>query len=157
MKQFVTCRIDDRPYGIDIGFIREINKNFLLTPVERCPDYISGLVNIRGQIVTVLDVGVRMGLPVRKNSGQLYNIVLKGPAELVASGILGDVSLELAEDDKVGFLVDSVGDVVEIDERQIEAVPANVAESQAAFLSGVVRDGAELFAILDVPKVLAGK
>jgi chemotaxis signal transduction protein len=68
--------------GINILFLREINRHIDLTPVDLAPSYVCGLMNLRGQIVTVIDLGVRLGLPPRKITAETGCIVLKSFKEL---------------------------------------------------------------------------
>ena len=77
VKQFVTFRLDNRLLGIDILKVREINRVLDITPVQHAPGYVRGLVNLRGQTITVFDLGTRLGLPPRGITGCSHNIILK--------------------------------------------------------------------------------
>ena len=63
--QFVTCRIGQQLFCVDITLVREINNVLDITAIPKEKDFIRGLINLRGQIVTILDMRVRLGLPVR--------------------------------------------------------------------------------------------
>ena len=132
--QFVTFRIDEHLFGIDVLKVREINRVLEITPVQHAPDYVRGLVNLRGQVVTVFDMGIRLGLNKRNISEESHNIVLKS--------------------EPVGLLVDSIGDVVQTDNDRIEPSPANVSGIEGDFMEGVVRLQNEIILILSTDKVL---
>jgi len=135
-RQFVTFRIDDYFLGIDILKVREINRVLDITPVQHARDHIRGLINLRGQTVTVFDLGVRLGLTRRKITEESHNIILKN--------------------DLVGLLVDSIGDVVEAQNHAIENPPANVGGIEGKFVEGVVKL-AELLVLLSPEKILEYK
>ncbi len=136
-KLFVTFRIDEYLLGIDILKVREINRVLDITYVQHAREYIRGLINLRGQTVTVFDLGIRLGLKIRKITEASHNIVLKA--------------------DLVGLLVDSIGDVVEAREEEIEQPPANVGGITGKFIEGVVKLEDELLILLSVEKILEYK
>jgi len=137
MIQFVTFRIDDLLFGIDVLKVREINRVLEITDVQHSPPHIRGLVNLRGQVVTIFDMGVRLGLKKRVISEDSHNIVLKR--------------------EPVGLLVDAIGDVVQTDQDSIEQPPANVSGIESDFMAGVVRQNNELILILSTEKILNDK
>jgi purine-binding chemotaxis protein CheW len=134
MKQFVTFKMDDGLLGIDVLMVREINRVLDITPVPKAPDYVRGLVNLRGQAVTVFDLGIRLGLGPREITEETHNLVLKH--------------------DLVGLLVDSIGNIVQCEEIEIEPPPANVGNIEGKFLEGVVQMEHQLLVILDTGKIL---
>ena len=133
-KQFDTFRLDDHLVGIDILRVREINRVLDITPVQHAPSYVRGLVNLRGQTVTVLDLGVRLGLSRRMLTEDTHNVILK------------------PED--VGLLVDRIGDVEEADETAIESPPANIGGIAGGFIDCVAKLHKELIVILSPAKIL---
>lgn len=150
MKQFVTFRLDEQYFAIEILYVRELNQILDVTPVQRAPEFIHGLINLRGQIVTVFDVGIRLGLGARKHSGTAYNIILKTNGELIAVRNHEGRTDLMSSDDSAGLLIDAFGDVIEVEDDEIEPAPANIGDLQGKFISGVVKAGHKLFAILDV-------
>jgi len=132
--QFVTFRIDEHLFGIDVLKVREINRVLEITPVQHSPDHVRGLVNLRGQIVTVFDMGIRLGLGIRTISEESHNIVLKS--------------------EPVGLLVDSIGDVVQTEDERVEPPPANVSGIEGDFMAGVVRLKNDIILILSIEKIL---
>jgi purine-binding chemotaxis protein CheW len=149
MTQFTTFRLEDRLFGLDILVVREINQNLDITPVPKARPYIRGLINLRGQIVTIIDLAARLGMSSKPASQDSHNVILKTDAELASL----DKPLATCPD-QVGFLVDSIGDVVEADENQIEATSANVSETEGRYLSGVVRSEHGLLVLLNLRQVL---
>lgn len=151
-KSFVSFQLDDQLFGIDIRQVREINRHLDLTPVPLAPDYVRGLVNLRGQIITILDLKKRLGLGSAELSNISHNIILKTEAEL-GSHRIEDESLSTISD-KASFWVDAIGDVITIDTIEIDPPPANMGEVDGKYLSGVVKLDNRLLSILSIAKVL---
>lgn len=133
-KQFVTFRIEGDLLGIDVLRVREINRMLDITPVPKAPPYVRGLVNMRGQTLTVFDLGIRLGLARREITGESHNVVLK--------------------DQLVGLLVDSIGNIVQCDELDVDRCPANACSLEAKFIEGVVQLEDELLVILRSQELL---
>ena len=156
MSQYSTFRLGDRLFGLDLMMIREINRILDITPVPHAKKHIRGLINLRGQIVTILDLGVRLGLTRQEIIDTSHNIILKTTAEL-ASVRHDGAKPYTTSNDLVGFLVDAIGDVVEADESTIEPPSANVSEAEGGFLSGVIKTDTGLLVLLDINEVLHGE
>lgn len=136
-KQFVTFLIDEYLLGIDILKVREINLCLDITPAQHAPPHVLGLINLRGQTVTVLDLGVLLGLAPRPVSVQSHNIICKDKA--------------------VGLLVDQIGDVLDVEEEELEQPPANLFQASRVkndFIAGVVQLKNDLLMILEPVKIL---
>jgi purine-binding chemotaxis protein CheW len=123
-------------YAIDIARVRGINKLLPITEVERAPDYVRGLVNLRGQVVTVLDLNLRLGRPPTTFTRDTRIIIVS------------------SEDEGVGLLVDRLNDVVHTAADMIEATPANLEGIQGDFFVGVYKAADSLIGILDVDELL---
>lgn len=154
MNQYSTFRLGDRLFGLDLMMIREINRILDITPVPHAREHIRGLINLRGQIVTILDLSVRLGLPRLDIGEESHNVILKTNGELAAAHSGKNFSTST---DLVGFLVDAIGDVVEADESSIEPPSANVSEAEGRFLSGVIKTDNGLLVLLDIREVLHGE
>lgn len=154
MSQFSTFRLGDRLFGLDLMMIREINRILDITPVPHAKEHIRGLINLRGQIVTILDLAVRLGLPSREISDESHNIILKTNAELAVANQASQKHFATSAD-LVGFLVDAIGDVVEADDAAIEPPSANVSEAESQFLAGVIKTDMGLLVLLDIKEVLS--
>ena len=81
-RQFITFYLGEDLFGLDILLVREINRHLELTRVDRTPEFVRGLMNLRGQIVTVLDLGIRLGIGARAIERESSCIVLKTRGEL---------------------------------------------------------------------------
>ena len=146
-KQFVSFQMDNQVFGIDILAVREIIRNVEFTPVEHAPNAVLGLLNLRGQIITVLDLGPTLGLPASKLTPGTRCIILKTAEET------SDLwEKQLIEDelhsDAIGLIVDGISDVVVVEDGGIEAPPANANGVQADFLKGVVKLEEKLMMVL---------
>ncbi len=152
-RQFTTLTLGDAVFGIDILMMREINRNLDLTPVEQAPDYVRGLLNLRGQIVTILDLGARLGFGACTITPRSRCLVLKTSSELAVhhkAGLLDDDT----SDDMVAVLVDSIGDMVDIDDQEIEPPPPNICGIDRKYLSGVIKLENTLIGTLKLREVL---
>ena len=151
MTQYTTFHVGDRLFGLDILGVREIIRVFTITPVPRTEPHIRGLINLRGQIVTILDLAVRLGhepLPVKDSS---HIVILKSGA----SAVQADGRNQGGSQDLTGLLVDAIGDVVEADAFLAEAPPANLTEAEERFLSGVLKTDQGLLVLLNLQELLS--
>jgi purine-binding chemotaxis protein CheW len=130
--EFSTLHIGSAICGIPILEIQEINKNFDITPVPQSSDYIRGIQNLRGQIVTIIDLGLKLGLaPVRSHRENKNIIVNVG-------------------DEPIGLMVDAIDDVLHADSTDIGPVPANIGAIRGRYFKGVVKRKHQLIGILDI-------
>ena len=136
-RQLACFVIGDLLCGIDIKWVQEINRNLKLTQVPLAPDYVVGIMNLRGRIVTVINLGKKLGLP---------------PCHM---GTKGRVIIVDRNDEYIGLLVHGIKDVVNIDVSQITPPPANIAVDKGTFFSGACKVQDSLVSILDVKMVLA--
>ena len=156
MSQYATFRLEERLFGQSIPMVREIIRCYAITPVPHAQPHIRGLINLRGQVVTILDLAVRLGMPRREIQEASHIIILKTTAELASMQSRGQGQGLQTSADMVGFLVDAIGDVVEADEGKIEPASANVTEAEGRFLSGVLKTDAGLLVLLDIKEILGG-
>jgi purine-binding chemotaxis protein CheW len=133
-----TFNIGDACCGINILRVQEINKLTEVTCVPLAPDYVKGILNLRGQIITVIDVGKRLGLPSSEadEAKNQRNIIV------------------YYENESIGLLVDSIGDVFRAENENIEKPPANVVGIQGQFIEGVLKTEKQLISILNLAAVL---
>lgn len=151
MSQFATFRVGERLFGLDILGVREIIRVFNITAVPRADAHIRGLINLRGQIVTILDLSVRLGhepAPIRDSS---HIVILKHAANTIQ--VNGHT--QGGTSDLMGLLVDAIGDVVEAEASLAEAPPANLTDAEERFLSGVLKTDAGLLVLLNVQELLS--
>jgi purine-binding chemotaxis protein CheW len=122
---------------MDILKVQEINKLMQMTKVPQAPEYVLGILNLRGQIVTIIDLGKKLGLGETDISQDPRNIIVNS-----AGG-------------HVGLLVRKISDVVSADMEKRERAPANMSGIQGEFFTGVFKTNDHLIGILNVDKVLS--
>ncbi|BDU73380.1 chemotaxis protein CheW [Mesoterricola silvestris] len=150
MTQFATFRVGERLFGLDILGVREIIRVSNITTVPRSEAHIRGLINLRGQIVTILDLSVRLGHEPAPVGDSSHIVILKQAAAIQAGG-----QTQGGTSDLMGLLVDAIGDVVEADAALAEAPPANLTDAEERFLSGVLKTDAGLLVLLNIPQLLS--
>ena len=135
--ELATFYVGDALCGMDILKVQEINKLMEMTEVPQAPDYVMGIINLRGQIVTVVDLGKKLGLTSTELSDTSRNIIVN------------------SKNEHVGLMVSSISDVVEAEWDKVEKPPANIGGVQGAFFKGVYKTKEALIGILDSDRVLA--
>jgi purine-binding chemotaxis protein CheW len=135
--ELATFYIGDALCGMDILKIQEINKIMQMTKVPQAPEYVLGILNLRGQIVTIIDLGQKLGLGKTDLSQDPRNIIVNS-----AGG-------------HVGLLVRKISDVVSADMEKKERAPANMRGIQGEYFTGVYKTESHLIGILNVDKVLS--
>ncbi len=135
--QWVTFRLDNETYGINVMQVREVLRYSEIAPVPGAPEYVLGIINLRGNVVTVIDTRSRFGLP---------------PADITDNTRV--VIIE-AEKQVVGILVDSVAEVVYLRTSEIDSAPHVGTEESAKFIQGVSNRDNELLILVDLNKLLS--
>jgi len=134
--QFVTFYIDNMMFGIDVKMVQEIIRLQPMTPVPLAPETVEGLINLRGQIITALDLRTRLGLPRRAADNAPMNVVVT-TSEAVVS-----------------LLVDRIGDVVEVVREQFEDTPDTLASVPYSLVTGVYKLKEQLLLVLNAEKAV---
>ncbi len=134
--QLATFYVGDLFVGIEIEKVQEINRRTVLVPAPGAPPQVRGVVNLRGEVVTVLDLRWILGLPTVPVSGQSRNVVTQAEGELV------------------GLLVDRVADIMSISNSAIAPAPPNL-DVDSEFVRGVYRTQKEILLVLNLERVLA--
>ncbi|MCP4003888.1 MAG: chemotaxis protein CheW [bacterium] len=151
-KHGLTCfYLGTDLFAVSLQLVSEINRHIDLTPVRTAPEHVSGLVNLRGQIVTVIDLSGQLGLGDSNIQDASRLIVLKTNSEL-AQCHAGHLS---TSSDKVGLLVDKIADVVNPTEQQLEPPPPNLNGVARGLMLGVCKTENQTIGILDAQRVLA--
>jgi purine-binding chemotaxis protein CheW len=135
--EFATFYVGNILLGIDIRKTEEINRQLDLTTVPNAPALVRGVVNLRGEVVTVVDLRAILGLEPAPLTPSTRNVVVRAGAE------------------RVGLLVDSVADVVTVKAGDIEDPPANVNGVDGQFFQGVYKLDAALLVVLNVSTALS--
>ena len=135
--QLVVFAIGDEEFGVDISQVREIVRLIAITYLPKAPDFIEGVVNLRGQVVAVIDLAKRLSIP-SKQRGEMTRIII--------------VEIEGLT---MGMIVDSVSEVLRLSSEYVEDVPSVIeTEVQEHYISGVCKLKDRLLVLLDLKKVL---
>ncbi len=136
LKELITFYLDDELFGINVSDVLEVNRDLIWTPIPGAASWILGAANLRGQIVTVLDIRPVLGYGER-NDGLFNNVIIVS-----------------AKDELVGVLVDSIADVIDIQAESLQPAPKNLPGLQRRCVSAVVKQEETLIAILEIEAVL---
>ncbi|MGS2717526.1 chemotaxis protein CheW [Eionea flava] len=134
--QWVTFRLAGETYGINVMQVQEVLRHSEIAPVPGAPTYVLGIINLRGNVVTVIDTRHRFGLT---------------PGELTENTRI--VIIE-ADNHVVGILVDSVAEVVYLRQSEIENAPNVGNDESAKFIQGVCHKNDELLILIELDKLL---
>lgn len=150
--QFVTFSVNDNRYGVDILRVREVLKQVSCSPVPGAHPAIVGLMNLRGQVVTVIDLSQRLDTT---NVDRERNtcLILKTDEELERQNLLEQVRGRIGSD-AVGILVDDMGEVITVNEDELSDPPAQMSEQEQALVENVVMLEDYLLTQIAVEKVL---
>jgi len=136
LQRWVTFELDNEVYGISVSEVREVLRYSDIAPVPGAPSFVVGIINLRGNVVTVIDTRSRFGLP---------KSVVNDDTRIIIIDI---------EDQEVGILVDSVAEVVDLDANAIEAAPNVGNEDTSRYIKGVTSMEGSLLILVDVNKLL---
>jgi purine-binding chemotaxis protein CheW len=136
VKQFSTFVVDRLLFGVEVEKVQEVIRYQAMTRVPLAPSVVKGLINLRGQIVTALDLRRRLGLRERATTDLPMNVVVRH------------------DDGVVSFLVDEIGDVLEVEENAFELPPGTLAGEARELIRGVYKLKDTLLIALDTDKML---
>ena len=136
MNDFVAIRIGGQDFGVPVMQVRDVLRRQHLTPVPLAPRAVAGLLNFRGRIVTAIDLRSRLGLPLDAAVGDATHIVVEHGSELYA------------------LVVDSVGDVLPIDERRLETMSLGLDPQWRSLASAAYSTEKGPMMLLDIARVL---
>ncbi len=136
VTQWGTFRLGDEIYGVNVMQIREVLRYTEITPVPGAPYYVLGIINLRGNVVTVIDTRTRFGL----NHGEIDNN--------------SRIVIVEVEKQVVGMLVDSVAEVTYLNESEIETAPNVGNEETSKFITGVCNKHDELLILIDLERMI---
>lgn len=135
-QQFATFFVDNLLFGVEVLRVQEVLRYQEMTPVPRAADVIEGLINLRGQIVTAIDMRRRLHLPPRDDDQTPMNIVVR------------------TEDGAVSLLVDEIGDVLDVDAAAYERPPENLDPAARDLIRGVYKLNDRLMLVLDAERTV---
>ncbi len=134
--ELALFQIGDMLCGLDTHHVQEINHNFEITPVHRAPDYVRGVINLRGEIVTVIDLHQKFSMPPNDAHDDIQVVFVR------------------YEEECIGLLVDNICDVVIAHHFDISPPPSNVDGISGVFIQGVYRMEKDLVIVLDLDELL---
>ena len=134
--QFATFFVADLFFGVDVLRVQEVLRFQQMTCVPQAPDVIEGLINLRGQIVTAIDMRRRLQLPPRAGDQTPMNMVVR------------------TDDGAVSLLVDEIGDVLEVDEAAYERPPEYLDPAAREFIRGIYKLKERLLLVLDAERTV---
>lgn len=135
-NQFSTFRVDGRYYGVNVRLVQEITQSMPLTRVPLAPDYVAGLINLRGQIATAIGLRELFKLKPAVDLSSSVNVICKSEGPLLA------------------LVVDEIGDVLEVEDAIFEPTPNTVNPAVAQFMAGVYKLPTEILSIIDITKLI---
>ena len=135
--QCVTFTLEDETYGINVMQVQEVLREIEVAPVPGAPHYVMGIINLRGNVVSVIDARKRFGLPPMESSDLTRIIVIEVNEHIV------------------GILVDSVAEVVDIKPDEIETTPNVGTDETSRYIDGVVSRDEKLLILIDLNKLLS--
>ena len=133
-KQFATFTLNSLFLGVDVLKVQEVIRYQTMTRVPTAPAMVEGLINLRGQIITAIDLRLRLDLPARPEDQLPMNVVVR------------------TDDGALSLLVDEIGDVVEIADESFERIPETVTGVVRDLVTGVYKLDGRLLLILDTEK-----
>lgn len=135
-SQFLTFQLSDEQFGIDILRVQEIKGLTHLTPIPNVPDYIRGVMNLRGTVVPVVDLRNRFGMPVSAYNQFTVIIVVTVRAKVM------------------GLVVDAVSDVLNVGDSELEELPELGGGIDTSFITGMAKCSERLITLLDIDRLL---
>jgi len=141
IRQYLTFRLGEEIFGLDVGKVREILDMTTITKIPRTPEFLRGVINLRGNVVPVVDMRLKFGLPTVENTVDTCIVVTEAALE-------GETTV-------LGALVDSVQEVFELEPGQIEPAPRIGTRLRTEFIQGMGKRDGKFIMLLDVDKVFS--
>ncbi|QFI36687.1 chemotaxis protein CheW [Moritella marina ATCC 15381] len=135
--QWVTFKLENEIYGVNVMQVQEVLRYTEIAPVPGAPHYVIGIINLRGNVVTVIDTRVRFGLMPSEVSENSRIVIIE------------------AEKQVIGILVDGVAEVVYLRSSEIDMAPNVGTDESAKFIQGVSNREGELLILVDLNKFLS--
>lgn len=152
-NKYASFYLGDDLFGIDILLVREINRNIEITPVDLAHNAICGLINLRGQMVTIFDLSILLGREKSTITGDTCCIILKTNSE-IAEFIQDGAIKDSTSDDMTGFIVDRISDIVTPESLTYELPPASLSGIDRQCIDTIVKLESELMVVLKLSSVL---
>ncbi|MBI5523611.1 MAG: purine-binding chemotaxis protein CheW [Desulfarculus sp.] len=138
--KYLTFDLAEEEYGLEILRVREIIGMMEITPVPRTPDYVLGVINLRGKVIPVIDLRLKFGLPYKDPDDRTCVIVV----EVMSEGATV----------QMGIVVDRVNEVVDVKGAEVEPTPNFGVSLDTTFILGMAKVGNKVKILLDIDRVL---
>lgn len=135
-KQYVVFRLDDQLYGAEITVVREVSYLSPITRLPNTPAYVEGVIDLRGEVMPVIDIRKRLGLPTRQADGETRVMILD----------VGQITTAL--------VVDGVDQVLTLRDEQISPPNAHVTVAGQDYVVGVARSAEKMVIVMDLPRMI---
>jgi purine-binding chemotaxis protein CheW len=139
--QYLTFVLADEVYGVEVSKVREVLELIDITRVPRMPEFMRGVINLRGGVVPVIDLGLKFEMNALVNTVNTCIIVL----EIEVNG----------DEVVVGALADSVREVIELESEQIEPAPRIGTSLDTEFIKGIGKQGDEFIIVLNIDRIFS--
>lgn len=139
IEQYIVVKIDNEQYGVNIRFIDNIVKNQIITRVPKTQRYYKGVINLRGEIIPVMSMRIKLGLAPDEYTDKTRIIIIK------------------LENAKIGILVDQVNEVITLDEENVEKTHHDKNDEANGYISGIGKSKGELVSLLDIVSLITEK
>lgn len=139
IEQYIVVKIDNEQYGVNIRFIDNIVKNQIITRVPKTQRYYKGVINLRGEIIPVMSMRIKLGLAPDEYTDKTRIIIIK------------------LENAKIGILVDQVNEVITLDEEDVEKTHHDKNDEANGYISGIGKSKGELVSLLDIVSLITEK
>ena len=154
MPQVATFYIGDELFGVDILMTKEMGKIQEITEVPSSPDFILGLMNLRGQIVTLMDPGVFLDQNSLVEPAERRLIIIKNESELEELRRHDLIDVDEVSEDTIALVIDLIGDVIEVETEEILPPPPNLEGRKKEFVEGIIQTEKQLIILLDISKLI---
>ncbi|MFN3532675.1 MAG: chemotaxis protein CheW [Candidatus Brocadia sp.] len=141
IAQYLTFTLDSEVFAINISKVREVLDFTTITKVPRTPEFLRGVINLRGSVVPVVDMRLKFGMP-------------KAERTVKTSVVIMEIALD-GETTVLGALVDSVREVLDLEPGQIEPAPRIGTRLRTEFIKGMGKRDDQFIIILDIDKVFS--
>jgi purine-binding chemotaxis protein CheW len=135
-KQFVIFRLENEEYGIDILRVKEIKEMMSITRVPKAAHFVRGVINLRGEVIPVIDLRRKFNLHEGKENESTRIIIVS------------------VDDITVGLIVDTSSEVINISSEQIEEAPIEVGSVDQGYIYGIGKVGERIIILLDIVKII---
>lgn len=139
--KYMTFTLKNEIYGIPIGTVKEINAMMTITEVPNTPKYIKGVINLRGKIISIMDLRLRLGMQEIEYSERTCIIVVEVPNNEKGKK-------------KIGIVVDHVAEVIEIKNSELEDFEEDLVDGLNAFINGIAKVKDKIIIILDIERIV---